>query len=71
MSEQKYPWQINWESWKEFEVEPTPQLIGVAKQLAARLHKSSGHKEAALYLDWAHELGKPAVKTWWDGHKVK
>ena len=70
-TEQKYPWQIDWESWKTLEVEATPQLIGIAKQLAARLHKSSGHKEASLYLEWAHKVGKPKVTKWWATHKVE
>ena len=70
-TQQTFPWEVDWETWKTLEVAPTKELVALAKQLAPRVGKSYGHKGAYLYHEWAVAQGKPAVKAWWDQHKAE
>jgi len=64
-TKQQDTWRVDWETWKTLEVAATPELIALAKKLSARLHRSTGHKEAHLYQTWAHKHGRPYVEKWW------
>jgi hypothetical protein len=70
-TQQKFPWEVSWDEWKELEVAPTKELVALAKKLAARLDKSYGHKGAYLYHRWAEGQGKPAVVEWWTKYNAE
>lgn len=63
------PWEVSWDEYKALEVEATPEILALAKKLAARLadKKPNGYgaKGAWLYRQWAEKKGRPAVAKWW------
>ena len=69
-TQQTFPWEVDWETWKALEVAPTKELVALAKQLAPRVGKSYGHKAAFLCHEWALKQGKAKVTKWWKQHKA-
>lgn len=65
MSNRNEPWRVSIEEFKALDVAPNAKLIETAKHLSAKLGRSTGHKEASLYLVWAHKVGAKKCSSWW------